>query len=250
MVAHRFDLNARVDQMQAMRNGANDDLLNVWVGKIFSTSTSLDEEALATLAALRDHPYLPSYGLTKAVLPSQVVTDIDAARLALSLGFSASNIDPGQMNTVRSLALSRASSLEMHALLTDHGIPVPSLVDVAKASSRIIETLAYESLEYLGTVSLDSLQAMVQDPQANAVLLRVLISKYEELPSRMNRFLDTWETHSSALELAVAPSRKGPAASSLKWLQAYDFQRTKRRAKRLDFSLPTAQEPRGPRPRF
>lgn len=250
MVAHRFDLSARVDQMRALRNGANDGLLNVWVGKIFSTSTYLDEEALATLASLKSHPYLPAYGLAKAVLPSQVVTDIGAARLALSLGFLAGNIDLGQMNTVRSLALSRGSSLEMHALLTEHGIPAPSLVDVAKASRRFIETLAYESVEYLKDAAPDALQALAQDPPANAVLLQVLTQKYLELPSRLNRFLDTWETHSDALEHAIAPQRKKAGASMPPWLVAYDLQRTERRAKRLDFTLPAAQEPRAPRPRF
>lgn len=249
MPIERFRFEARIDQMRNLKNGANDALLNNWVGKIFDTPQCLNEEALDALVGLCSHPYLPAYGVSKAVLPTQIVTDLKALEVAAAHGYRLENIDPGLMSTVRSVALSKGAPLEVHALLTQHGVPEATLVDIKKASRLVIDNAEYNALEYLRDATPQWLEVFAADPNANKAVLKILMGKMNDWSVRLNRFLDTWETRGGDLETHLSPYRKDPKRYE-SFLAFYDLGRAQRRAGRLDVTLPEPVIAPASRPRF
>lgn len=249
MPIERFRFEARIDQMRSLKHGDNDALLNTWVGKIFSTSQLLDDEAIEALIGLSSHPYLPDYGVSKAVLPTQIVTDLRAVEVAAAHGYRLENIDPGLMNTVRSVALAKGAPLEVHAWLTQHGVPEATLADIKKAARLIIDNAEYNALEYLRDATPQWLEVFAADPAANKTVVKTLFQKMNDWPIRLNRFLDTWETRGGDLETHLSHYRKN-AQRYTSFLAFYDGGRAQRRAGRLDLTLPEPVATKAFRPRF
>ncbi len=248
MKGHRFDFSARIDEMRALKNGANDALLNVWVGKVFDTPKLLDDEALNALSSLASHPYLPSYGFSRAILPAQVVSDPTAAQLAFDLGFSFKNLDLKGRSTARSLALSLGAPAPVHELLSRSGVPVPTSADAANSLRLVIDCLHVNSLEYLRDTTPSVLAQVLTYRQAQEVLVKKIQKSWYDQSVALNRFLDVWEGEGGSLEDIIAPLR----TKSREWLDVYDQNRVARRSLRLDKVLPAAapDPPGHRRPRF
>lgn len=140
---------AAPDKLRALKNGANPELLNMWVGLVFARPTFLGDEEHDALTALSQHPFLPKTGLSLAKIPIHALVEVRALERARELGMSLKNIVPGKHGNVRRAALALNAPAEVHNLLDLVGVPDVTLPDFAKAMRQMVDDQCVVSFRYL-----------------------------------------------------------------------------------------------------